>query len=118
MVDNVVREIQDGQGQGNAGEPRKTNREIAAERRAALADRFKAHQEKAEAKIKDNKRTKLKTMALSQLKDSIKRLSDDYNFNFRGIDGSTRLYLGKGKTERDANMTSQEASSIFKSTRK
>jgi transposase len=57
-------------------------------------------------------------MALSQLKDSIKRLSDDYNFNFRGIDGSTRLYLGKGKTERDANMTSQEASSIFKSTRK
>lgn len=110
--DNIVA---DEQGQG--GEARKTSREIAAERREANADRFKAYQEKALNTMKDRKMNKLRTKPLSQIKDHLKSLSDDFNFNFRGIDGSTRLYLGKGKTERDVSMAGQEAS-LFKSNRK
>ena len=113
----IVREINDDQGQGESGQSRKTNREIAAQRREAFEDRYKSYQDKAKNKMKDRQPMKLKTKPLSQLKDSLKWLSDDFNFNFRGIDGSTRFYLGKGKTERDANMTT-EPSSIFKSNRK
>lgn len=68
----VVREIQEGQGQGEGGEPRKTSREIAAERREAHAERYKAYQEKAEAKIKNRNLIQLKTKPLLQLKDSLR----------------------------------------------
>ena len=114
---HIVREVNDSQGQGSEGEPRKSNREIAAERREALTDRYKSYQEKAKRAMQDGHPIKLKTKPLSQLKESLILLSDDFNFNFRGIDGSTRHYLGKGKNERDVSMT-QDTSSIFKSIRK
>lgn len=117
-VDNditIIREIQDDQGGQNNQVPRKTTKEIAAERREAFAERFKVCQEKAEKKLKERtKIVKLRSKPLGQIKDSLKRLSEDFNFNFRGIDGSMRLYLGKGKTERDVNMSTQETASIFK----
>lgn len=111
---NIVREIQDGDEQGGDREPRKTNRELAAERRVANADRFKLYQEKATKQLKDRKVVKLRTKPLPQLKDCLKRLSEDFNFNFRGIDGSIRCYLGKGKIERDVSCSTQETSSILK----
>lgn len=111
---NIVREIQDGGEQGGNLESRKTNRELAAERRAATADRFKQYQNKATKQLNDRKVVKLRTKPLTQLKDSLKRLSEDFNFNFRGIDGSIRSYLGKGKTERDVSSSTQETSSILK----
>jgi hypothetical protein len=114
MTDNVIREIQDDQGQGGAGAQRKSNREIAAERREALGERFKTYQERATKKLKDRKVVKLRSKPLGQIKDGLKRLSEDFNFNFRGIDGTMRLYLGKGKTERDVNMSNQENSTILK----
>jgi uncharacterized coiled-coil protein SlyX len=109
---NVIREIQDDQGGSSA--PRRTNREVAAERREAHAERFKAYQERAIKKLSDRKVVKLRTKPLSQLKDNLKRLSEDFNFNFRGIDGSMRQYLGKGKTEREGTATAQEQSLLKK----
>lgn len=111
---NVIREIQEDQGQDGSSEPRKTNREIAAERREAMVDKFKVYQDRAAKKLRDRKVVNLRSKPLSQLKEGLKRLSDDFNFNIRGIDGSMRLYLGKGKTERDVNMANQESQSILK----
>lgn len=67
----LVTEIQDGQGQGESGRPRKNNREIAAERRQANPDRYKAYQDKAEAAMKNRNLIQLKTKPLSQLKDAL-----------------------------------------------
>lgn len=68
----IVREINDDQGQGESGQSRKTNREIAAQRREAFEDRYKSYQDKAKNKMKDRQPMKLKTKPLSQLKDSLK----------------------------------------------
>lgn len=113
--DNVIREIQEEIGQGDNRPNRKTAKEVAAERREAFSERFQLYQEKASKKLKDRKVIKLKSKPLGQIKDGLKRLSEDFNFNFRGIDGTMRLYLGKGKTERDVHMSTQENSAIFKS---
>lgn len=110
---NVVTEVQGEQGGQHAS--RRTFREIAAQRRQETADRFKAYQERDKNVMRTRKNNKLRTKPLNQI--NLKRLSDDFNFNYRGIDGSTRQYLGKGKTERDVNMAAQEAT-LFKSNRK
>jgi len=113
----IVKEINENQHQRSGNELRKSNREVAAERREAMADRYKSYQGKANRTMKNRHLIKLKTKPLLQLKESLILLSDDFNFNFRGIDSSTRHYLGKGKNERDVSMT-QDPSLVFKSIRK
>ena len=57
---------------------------------------------------------KLKTKPLNQIKDNLKRISEEFNFNYRGIDGTMRQYLGKGKHDKDANATSVKQTTAFK----
>lgn len=56
---------------------------------------------------------KLKTKPLNQIKNNLKRISEEFNFNYRGIDGSTRQYLGKGKHDKDVNMASRKQVKAF-----
>lgn len=67
----LITEIQDDQGQGDSSRPRKNNREIAAQRRQANPDRYKAYQDKAEAAMKNRNLIQLKTKPLAQLKDAL-----------------------------------------------
>lgn len=99
--DNIITEIQETGEQGAVAVPRKTNRERAAERRELTGDRFKKYQEIATKKLLEKANRKKvnldSTRPLSEIKDSLKRLSEEFNFGFRGIDANSRLYLGKGK---------------------
>mmetsp|Transcript_9623 Transcript_9623/g.10778 ORF Transcript_9623/g.10778 Transcript_9623/m.10778 type:complete len:176 (+) Transcript_9623:410-937(+) len=92
---------------------RKTGQELAAEKRERLGDRFKAYQDRATKKLDDRRVVKLKTKPLNQLKDQLKRISEDFNFNFREIDVSTRTYLGKLKLDKEMTAANQKPSLII-----
>jgi hypothetical protein len=117
------------QDQERGGQQRKSNKEIAAERRENYGEKFKMYQDRANKKLyekkssrkfilnfdnennivfalDDKKVIRLRTNPLNQIRDNLKRVSEEFNFDYRGIDGTMRQYLGKGKHDRDANMTS------------
>jgi hypothetical protein len=118
------------------------SKQIAAERREKHAERFRQYQDKANKRLAekksnckqpvthtlslskpyfcivyaldDRKIIKLKTKPLNQIKDSLKRISEEFNFNYRGIDGTMRQYLGKGKHDKDVNVPSRKPVTAFK----
>lgn len=64
-------------------------------------ERFKQYQDRAIKKLKDRKVVILKTKPLSQLKENIEKINEEFNFSFREIDWSSRNYLCKGKYEKE-----------------
>lgn len=98
---------------GSLQQNRKSNREIAEERRAATADKFKAFQERASKKMKERRIVKLKTKPIGQLKDTLGRISEEF-INFRGIDPATRVYLDKAGQKKDDELSSLKQPSALK----
>ena len=113
---NMIGNLHQCQDQAGARNPRKNDREVAAEKREQNIERFKQYQDRAIKKLKDRKVVILKTKPLSQLKENIERINEEFNFNFREIDSCSRNYLCKGKYEKEVAVSSQKPVSILNKT--
>ena len=110
---NVIGNLHQGQDQAGNRVNRKSDRDIAAEKREQNIERFGQYQDRAIKKLKDRKVVVLKTKPLSYLKENLERINEEFNFNFREIDSSSRNYLCKGKYEKEVTVSAQKPVSIL-----
>lgn len=110
---NMIGGLHQWQEQAASRAARKNDREVAAEKREQNIERFRQYQDRAVKKLKDRKVFVLKTKPLSQLKENLERINEEFNFNFREIDSSSRNYLCKGKYEKEVAISAQKPVSIM-----